>query len=229
LQRLVPCSSVAVAPLRFRWNHLVWRLPASLGGTGRLTCDRVCQPMGEKLYHVLEIMDRAVLASRTVLPSGSGQVGSTGYVIRPLADHPKTISQATNVLPATRAPWSLVVRSSERWVSAKTDPRPILCCGCEEGVCGRGIRPLIGFRPLAGTSHGGCEFQYFMIRWNARYSLVPLSNEAGVLNVDRLVDRGRPSLFAFVRGHRRNCAIQAVFGGGLYAGHLGVHAFSSQH
>jgi FKBP12-rapamycin complex-associated protein len=60
--------------------------------------------------HVLEIMEDKSSASkqRTSLRTLGQIAGSTGYVIQPYLDYPKLLTQATEILPATkRAPWSL--------------------------------------------------------------------------------------------------------------------------
>jgi len=60
--------------------------------------------------HVLEVMMDQSSASkqRTSLRTLGQIAGSTGYVIRPYLEYPTLLSQATDILPATkRAPWSL--------------------------------------------------------------------------------------------------------------------------
>ena len=60
--------------------------------------------------HVLEIMQDQSSASkqRTSLRTLGQIAGSTGYVISPYLEYPSLLSQATDILPATkRAPWSL--------------------------------------------------------------------------------------------------------------------------
>jgi FKBP12-rapamycin complex-associated protein len=69
------------------------------------------QPWVKKVVpHVLAIMQDQSSASkqRTSLRTLGQIAGCTGYVIRPYLDYPKLLSQATDILPATkRAPWSL--------------------------------------------------------------------------------------------------------------------------
>lgn len=60
--------------------------------------------------HVLEIMQDQSSASkqRTSLRTLGQIASSTGYVIQPYLDYPRLLSEATDILPATkRAPWSL--------------------------------------------------------------------------------------------------------------------------
>jgi serine/threonine-protein kinase mTOR len=64
----------------------------------------------ELMPHVLEILEDRSSASkqRTSLRTLGQIAGSTGYVIRPYLDYPNLLTQATEILPATkRAPWSL--------------------------------------------------------------------------------------------------------------------------
>ena len=86
---------------------------ASLEALGELAhaSGYALQPwVNDVLPHVLEIMEDKSSASkqRTSLRTLGQIAGSTGYVIRPYLDYPKLLSQATEILPATkRAPWSL--------------------------------------------------------------------------------------------------------------------------
>ena len=64
----------------------------------------------EVMPRVLDIMnDRSSASKQRTSLRTLGQIsGSTGYVIQPYLDYPGLLSQATDILPATkRAPWSL--------------------------------------------------------------------------------------------------------------------------
>ena len=86
---------------------------ASLEALGELAhaSGYALQPwVNDVVPHVLEIMEDKSSASkqRTSLRTLGQIAGSTGYVIRPYLDYPKLLTQATEILPATkRAPWSL--------------------------------------------------------------------------------------------------------------------------
>lgn len=86
---------------------------ASLEALGELAqaSGKALQPwVMEVMPHVLEIMgDRSSASKQRTSLRTLGQIaGSTGYVIRPYLDYPKLLTQATDILPATkRAPWSL--------------------------------------------------------------------------------------------------------------------------
>jgi serine/threonine-protein kinase mTOR len=114
LQRLVPPvlpTLVATLPLN---KAAPPRLAsASLEALGELAqaTGRGLKPwLKDVVPHVLEIMEDRSSASkqRTGLRTLGQIAGSTGYVIRPYLDYPQLLSQATEILPATkRAPWSL--------------------------------------------------------------------------------------------------------------------------
>lgn len=86
---------------------------ASLEALGELAqaTGTALQPRVKDLVrHVLEIMgDRSSASKQRTSLRTLGQIaGSTGYVVMPYLDFPKLLSQATEILPATkRAPWSL--------------------------------------------------------------------------------------------------------------------------
>jgi serine/threonine-protein kinase mTOR len=66
--------------------------------------------LNEVVPHVLEIMRDQSSASkqRTSLRTLGQIAGSTGYVVMPYLEYPDLLTQATDILPATkRAPWSL--------------------------------------------------------------------------------------------------------------------------
>ena len=86
---------------------------ASLEALGELAqaTGMALQPRVKDLFsRVLEIMlDRSSSSKQRTSLRTLGQIaGSTGYVIRPYLDFPNLLTQATDILPATkRAPWSL--------------------------------------------------------------------------------------------------------------------------
>lgn len=114
LQRLIHpvlASLVAALPLdRMAPPRLASASLEALGDLAQATGVALRPWLDEVIPHVLEIMRDQSSASkqRTSLRTLGQIAGSTGYVIRPYLDYPKLLTQATDVLPATkRAPWSL--------------------------------------------------------------------------------------------------------------------------
>lgn len=114
LQRLIhPVLPSLVSSLPLDASSSPRLASASLEALGELAlaAGTALQPwIAETIPHVLAIMQDQSSASkqRTSLRTLGQIAGSTGYVIRPYLDYPKLLSQATDILPATkRAPWSL--------------------------------------------------------------------------------------------------------------------------
>jgi FKBP12-rapamycin complex-associated protein len=90
--------------------------------------------------HVLEIMQDQSSASkqRTSLRTLGQIAGSTGYVVKPYLDYPELLTQATDILPATkRAPWSLrreVIRTLG--ILGALDPDKVLSVSRKGGAIG---------------------------------------------------------------------------------------------
>lgn len=114
LQRLVyPVLPTLVAALPLDKAAPPRLASASLEALGELAhaVGKALQPwVKEVMPRVIEIMEDRSSASkqRTSLRTLGQIAGSTEYVIRPYLDYPKLLTQATDILPATkRAPWSL--------------------------------------------------------------------------------------------------------------------------
>eukprot|EP00977_Amphora_coffeiformis_P012913 scaffold3287_cov181-Amphora_coffeaeformis.AAC.2 len=114
LQRLIhPVLPSLVAALPLDATSSPRLASASLEALGELAlaAGAALQPwIPETVPHVLAIMqDQSSTSKQRTSLRTLGQIaGSTGYVIRPYLDYPKLLSQATDILPATkRAPWSL--------------------------------------------------------------------------------------------------------------------------
>jgi hypothetical protein len=114
LQRLVyPVLHTLVGALPLDKTAPPRLASASLEALGELAqaSGKALQPWVKQVMpHVLEIMEDRSSASkqRTSLHTLGQIAGSTGYVIRPYLDYPQLLTQATDILPATkRAPWSL--------------------------------------------------------------------------------------------------------------------------
>jgi len=114
LQRLIhPVLPSLVSALPLDATSSPRLASASLEALGELAlaAGAALQPwIPETVPHVLAIMqDQSSTSKQRTSLRTLGQIaGSTGYVIRPYLDYPKLLSQATDILPATkRAPWSL--------------------------------------------------------------------------------------------------------------------------
>lgn len=114
LQRLIhPVlpSLVSVLPLDASSSPRLASASLEALGELALAAGAALQPWIPTLTpHVLAIMqDQSSTSKQRTSLRTLGQIaGSTGYVIRPYLDYPKLLSQATDILPATkRAPWSL--------------------------------------------------------------------------------------------------------------------------
>jgi hypothetical protein len=114
LQRLVnPMLPSLVSALSLDPSCSPRLASASLEALGELalaTGEALKIYLPETLPHVLMIMQDQSSTSkqRTSLRTLGQIVGSTGYVIQPFFDYPMLLSQATDILPATkRAPWAL--------------------------------------------------------------------------------------------------------------------------
>ena len=82
----------------------------ALGDLAEATGEALRPWLGTIVPHVLDILRDQSSASkqRTSLRTLGQIAGSTGYVIQPYLEYPKLLTQATDILPATkRAPWSL--------------------------------------------------------------------------------------------------------------------------
>lgn len=114
LQKLIPpvlASLVKTLPLD---NSAPPRLASAsleaLGVLAEATGTALKPWLKDVVPHVLEIMQDQSSASkqRTSFRTLGQIAGSTGYVVRPYLDYPNLLTQATDILPATkRAPWSL--------------------------------------------------------------------------------------------------------------------------
>lgn len=114
LQRLIPpvlASMVSALPLDGTTSPRLASASLEALGELALATGTALRPwIPETVPHVLAIMQDQSSASkqRTSLRTLGQIAGSTGYIIRPYLDYPKLLSQATDILPATkRAPWSL--------------------------------------------------------------------------------------------------------------------------
>jgi len=114
LQRLIHpvlASLVAALPLdRSAPPRLASASLAALGDLAEATGVALRPWLKDVIPHVLDIMqDQSSSSKQRTSLRTLGQIsGSTGYVIRPYIDYPEILTQATDILPATkRAPWSL--------------------------------------------------------------------------------------------------------------------------